>query len=104
MLNVCVSLFYTLRMPTQSQQITVRPVDSDNWREVRALTTTEAQSAFVAEPNFYLALCCYDTWNPLAVYLGETVIGFMMWGLEDESCWLGGILIDRQYQGRGYGR
>ena len=91
-------------MSTQSQQITVRPVDGDNWREVSALTTTQAQQAFVAEPNFYLALCCYDTWNPLAVYLGETVIGFMMWGLEDESCWLGGILIDQQYQGRGYGR
>ena len=91
-------------MTTPSQQITVRPVDSDNWRDVSALEVTEAQRDFVAEPNFYLALCCYDTWNPLAIYLSDAVIGFMMWGLEEGSCWLGGIFIDRRYQGRGYGR
>ncbi len=91
-------------MATQLQKIAVRPVSSDNWRDVSTLEVTQAQRDFVAEPNFYLALCCYDTWNPLAIFLGETVIGFMMWGLEEGSCWLGGILIDRRYQGRGYGR
>ncbi len=91
-------------MATQPQQITVRPVDSDNWREVSALAIPEAQRNFVAEPNFYLALCCYDTWNPLAIYLDDAVIGFMMWGLEEGSCWLGGIFIGREYQRRGYGR
>ena len=91
-------------MTTPSQQITVRPVRGDNWRDVSALEVTEAQRGFVAEPNFYLVLCCYDTWNPLAIYLDDAVVGFMMWGLEEGSCWLGGILIDRRYQGRGYGR
>ena len=30
----------------------------------------------------------------------------MMWAVDaaDDSCWLGGILIDRTHQGRGYGR
>lgn len=92
-------------MSSSSQQVTVRPVDANNWREVSALGTTQAQRTFVAEPTFYLALCCYDTWNPLAIYLGETVIGFMMWGIDDdESCWLGGILIDQAHQQKGYGR
>ena len=91
-------------MTTPAQRVTVHPVNEDNWRDVSALEVTEAQRAFVAEPTFYLALCCYDTWNPLAIYLDDAVIGFMMWGVEEESCWLGGILIDQQHQGRGYGR
>jgi diamine N-acetyltransferase len=42
----------------------------------------------------------------LAVYQEEEVVGFLMWAIDpaDESCWLGGILIDRDQQGRGYGR
>ena len=28
----------------------------------------------------------------------------MMWGVEDDSYWLGGILIDAARQGKGYGR
>ena len=85
--------------------VTLRPVDADNWRAVVGLEVTPEQRAFVAEPSYYLALCCYDTWNPLAIYAGEQVVGFMMWGIDDDkSCWLGGVLIDQTQQRRGYGR
>lgn len=85
--------------------IVIKPVDSDNWRAVAALGVKQAQYAFVAQPSYYLTLCCYDTWHPLAVCLDEKVIGFLMWGIdEDESCWLGGILLDQAFQGQGYGR
>lgn len=86
---------------------TLRPVDRNNWREVAKLYVTPLQREFVAEPCYYLALCCYDgTWKPLAIYLGEQVIGFMMWVVDpaDGSCWLGGILVDKNYQRQGYGR
>lgn len=88
-------------------QVRLQPVNRDNWREVAELTVDDSQRAFVAEPAYYLALCCYgELWKPLAITLGEQVIGFMMWAedSEDGSCWLGGILIDRKYQRRGYGR
>ena len=69
------------------------------------LEVTPEQRAFVAEPSYYLALCCYDTWNPLAIYAGEQVVGFMTWGIDDDkSCWLGGVFIDQAQQRRGYGR
>ena len=54
-----------------------------------------------------MALCSYgEDWHPLAIYLDEQVIGFLMWAVNstDGSCWLGGILIDQGYQRRGYGR
>ncbi|MFW5743687.1 MAG: hypothetical protein ACOC2D_10470 [Spirochaetota bacterium] len=48
--------------------VSVEPVDTDTWREVAALRVTESQRAFVAEPAYYLCLCCYgDLWHPLAV-------------------------------------
>jgi len=88
-------------------QVTLHPVTRDNWRDVARLQVAESQREFVAEPCHYLALCAYGgEWNPLAVYLGERVIGFLMWSVDpaDNSCWLGGILVDVSYQRRGYGR
>lgn len=88
-------------------RVTVQAVTNDNWRDVANLKVAEPQREFVAEPSYYLALCCYsDIWRPLAIYLGGQVIGFLMWGVDpaDNSCWLGGILIDHTYQRRGYGR
>jgi diamine N-acetyltransferase len=45
-------------------------------------------------------------WRPLAVRVGGEVVGFVMWGIdsEDESLWIGGLVIDRRQQRRGYGR
>jgi diamine N-acetyltransferase len=88
-------------------QVTLHPVTRDNWREVAKLRVAESQYEFVSKPCYYLALCCYDElWHPLAIYLGEQVIGFLMWAVDstDGSCWLGGILIDQRYQQRGHGR
>lgn len=107
--------------------VSVEPVTGETWRDVASLRVTESQRAFVAEPAYYLSLCCYgDLWHPLAVRASitrtdrartdrthtdraraeSTVVGFLMWAIdpEDRSCWLGGILIDRDHQGRGYGR
>ena len=88
-------------------QVSLRPVSRDNWRNIANLKVSEDQRKFVAEPCYYLALCCYgNDWHPLAIYLDEQVIGFMMWAIEpaDGSCWLGGILVDQGRQKRGYGK
>ncbi|MFC2015428.1 GNAT family N-acetyltransferase [Chloroflexota bacterium] len=88
-------------------QVSLRPVNRDNWRAIANLKVTEAQREFATEPCYYLALCCYgNDWHPLAIYLDEQAIGFMMWAIDpaDGSCWLGGILVDQSMQGHGYGR
>ena len=87
--------------------VTIGPVTRDNWRAVSQLKVAATQEQFVAAPSYYLALCCYENiWHPLAILVDEQVVGFLMWAVDatDASCWLGGILIDRHYQGRGYGR
>jgi diamine N-acetyltransferase len=88
-------------------RVTLRPVSRDNWRDVARLKVTEAQREFVNEAWYYLLLCHYGgVWQPLAICLGERVIGHLMWAVDpaDGSCWLGGFLIDQSLQRRGYGR
>lgn len=92
---------------TSDAQVTLQPVDQSNWRAIAKLKVFETQREFVAEPSSYLALCCYgQDWQPLAICLVDQVIGFMMWSTDeaDGSCWLGGIMIDRDVQRHGYGR
>ena len=87
--------------------VILHPVSSENWRAVARLKVSDTQQEYVAEPCYYLALCHYDRlWQPLAICLGEQVIGFMMWAIDkaDGCCWLGGILIDQAYQRKGFGR
>jgi diamine N-acetyltransferase len=87
-------------------QISLRPVGQDNWRDVARLEVYDAQREFVSEPSSYLALCAYgEDWRPLAIVLQEKVIGFLMWSTDpaDGSCWLGGLIIDKRMQRQGYG-
>jgi diamine N-acetyltransferase len=96
-------------LPPQDNEnrVVLRPVNRDNFRDITALTVSHSQREFVTEPCYYLVLCAYGgDWHPLAVSLGEKVIGFLMWAVDpaDGSCWLGGIIIDQNYQRQGYGR
>jgi len=87
--------------------IVLRPVDRTNWRAVVDLEVAPEQQAYVAEVSRYLALCHYEEdWRPLAIYRGDDVVGFLMWAIDpaDGSCWLGGIVVDRRWQGQGCGR
>lgn len=88
-------------------EVTLSPVSRDNWRAVAAIEVAATQREFVGDPCYYLALCYYGgDWKPLAIYLGDRVIGFLMWAEDaaDRSCWFGGVMVDTKYQRRGYGR
>lgn len=86
--------------------MSLREVDSGNWRACAALEVTKEQRDFVMPVSYYLALCHYGrVWHPLALYTGGNVVGFAMWAVDpsDKSGWLGGLTVDRRHQGRGYG-
>jgi len=83
-------------------------VRADNWQACASLEVEHHQQRFVASVAYYLALCAYGetSWNPLAVRVDDNVVGFVMWGIDptDGSFWIGGLVIDRRHQRRGYGR
>lgn len=79
---------------------------ADNWRACAALRVTEDQRRWVAEVAYYLCLCAYgETWHPLAIEADDDVVGFLMWGVDDDqSRWIGGLVVDAAHQRRGIAR
>ena len=85
----------------------LRPVDKDNWEACAALRPVPGQERFVASVAYYLCMCHYEkTWQPLAICVGDQVVGYVMWAVdpEDGSYWVGGLVIDAERQGEGHGR
>jgi diamine N-acetyltransferase len=96
------------RVPRRSTDLVeLRPVDQRNWARCAAVRPAPGQERFVASVAFYLCMCHYErVWQPLAVFAGDEVVGFVMWAVDpaDGSHWLGGLVIDAGRQGRGHGR
>jgi diamine N-acetyltransferase len=86
--------------------ITFRPVTRENFSAVIELTVTPKQVDFVS-PNLYsLAEASIEpSWTPLAIYAGDDLVGFALFGRDDETgrWWIMRYMIDAQHQGRGYG-
>jgi len=85
----------------------LRDVDAGNWRDVVRIEPRGDQSRFVASVAYYLNLCHYDrVWQPLALYQDGETVWFAMWAFdaEEESYWIGGLVIDAYHQGKGHGR
>ena len=86
------------------------PIISENRVQAEALEILPAQDGFV-EP---VAACLEEAdrrkcWRPMGIYDGQTLVGFAMYGFFWEylpfgRLWLDRLLIDRRFQGRGYGR
>jgi len=91
-------------------------VSLDNLYQVLALQTTPEQAGFVGTNAESLAECAYiEGFRPRAVYLGDEVIGLVVWGPyypnlgyqdppEPETYILDHLMIDARYQGQGFGR
>jgi diamine N-acetyltransferase len=87
--------------------LTLAAVTADNWRDVADLAPHDEQRRFVAALGArYLLLATYgETWHNLGVFEGDTAVAHVMWAVDDDgSHWIGGLLVDAPYQGRGIGR
>ncbi len=88
-------------------EVTLTPVDASSWRAVAAVEPRPDQARFVAPVTRYLCLCLYEgVWQPMAVWVGREVVGFVMWGFDpdEQSHWIGGVVVAAAHQGRGVGR
>ena len=82
----------------------------DNWRQVITLDIADDQRRFLETPSVLYGVAevqFHPTCTPYAVYDGDTVVGFAVYGYTPEDparWWIPLILIDHRYQGKGYGR
>lgn len=87
--------------------ISLREVTPQIFKECIKLKVAEAQSKFVAPNVVSIAQSkFYPTINTSAVYDGEEMVGFVMFGLDtdDGKYYLVRLMIDERHQGKGYGR
>lgn len=93
--------------------ITLREITRDNWRECAKLKVAADQQRFVAPNSWSLLQYLYqdptDTFVPFGIYDGDTMVGFIMYGMTEYGDGLTGweiwrLMVDERYQGRGYGR
>ena len=92
-------------------EIHFHPVTHENRGAVLALQVLPEQQGYIES----VAQCLAEArrarnWCPVGIYDGSSLIGFAMYGYffqEDfpfGRLWMDRFLIDRHYQGRGYGR
>ena len=82
-------------------------VDATNWSILAEVEPRPHQRDFVAPVTRYLCLAHYGgEWHPLAIEADGTIVGHVMWAVDEEdgSTWLGGLVVDATQQGRGIGR
>ncbi|MBN8956507.1 MAG: GNAT family N-acetyltransferase [Rhizobiales bacterium] len=92
------------------KRVKLADVTEDNWEAVVDLELDEAQEDLVASNAYSLAESKFDPdARPRAVYAGKRVVGFLMYEVrkaKDKSrkASIYRFMIDRKYQGKGYGR
>ena len=88
--------------------ISLRSITRENWQQCVALQLGKGQESFVAPNVFSLAQSKFEPARvPLAIYTGETMVGFIMYNnqpLGDGSYRISRLMIDQGHQGKGYGR
>ncbi|HEX6289720.1 MAG TPA: GNAT family N-acetyltransferase [Herpetosiphonaceae bacterium] len=86
--------------------VVLREITRDNWHQAIRLKVAEGQEHFVASNLYSIAESKFEpTFVPLAIYHGDTMVGFLMHGRDEHGHdWIIRLMIDRDHQGKGYGR
>ncbi|MGD8191711.1 GNAT family N-acetyltransferase [Brevibacillus ginsengisoli] len=92
--------------------IQIKEITKQNWFDVVLLSSSEDQKNKIFEKD--IASNCLsltqasmeDNWITRAIYHGETLVGFTMYGYSEElkGYEICRIMIDYRFQGNGYGK
>lgn len=89
----------------------IKEINKDNWEEAFEIKVRAEQTSFVPSITESLAYAYIKPWDEAldayAIYLGKQIIGAFYLSYTPGSVdnyWIGGFQIDRNYQGKGYGK
>ena len=93
-------------------QAELRTIDNNNIEECTALRVTEEQAQYIASNKNSLKEADDNPTvaRPFAIYVDNTMVGFTMFAFDEDyedpndRYWLWRFMIDKDLQGRGYGR
>ncbi len=93
-------------------ELTIKVIEKEEWDTIEELSVHSEQSHFIETS----AACLDDAkndaynmkWNFYGIYLNDKLIGFAMHGIYGRmplsEVWLDRFMIDKNYQGKGYGK
>ncbi|MDP4552805.1 GNAT family N-acetyltransferase [Alkalihalobacillus macyae] len=84
-----------------------KEINADNWVECVKLSVSADQKGFVADNSYSLLESKFTNGlYPLTIYNQDVMIGFLMYGVDPETnrMEMSRLMIDKDYQGRGYGK
>lgn len=84
-----------------------KDIDEHNREKVKSLSIKEEQSTFIETVEECLEEANqYKEWHPVAIYDYDEIVGFAMYGSfgPNKHTWIDRILIDKQHQGKGFGK
>ena len=93
-------------------QAELREIDDNNIAECIALSVTAEQAQYIATNRDSLRDSAEnpDVARPFAIYVDNRIVGFTMFAFDEDyddpndRYWLWRFMIDKDLQGRGYGR
>lgn len=90
------------------KNITLKRIDESNFIACFNLKLSEGQEAFVSHPirSLAQAYVYYHQCTPFGIYVGDAMVGYVMviYDPDTREYNLWHLMIDRHYQGRGYGK
>jgi len=95
------------------REITLEPVDRNNYRELFHMRLRPEQTSFVTAPRWTLARCYVRQFGdnfehlPHLIRAGSEVVGYATTACDpasDDDYWIDDLMIDAAHQGAGYGR
>jgi len=94
-----------------TDNISFKPYTRDNWEEALKLEVLPEQKEFAPTIAESLSAAYIKPWDealdPYLIYLDEKMIGAFYLSYTPDSkdnYWLGGFMIDKNYQNKGYGK
>lgn len=92
----------------ENKEIHLQKIDEANFLDCFRLELADGQECFVSHPirSLAQAYVYYHQCTPFGIYTGETMVGYVMviYDYDEDTYNLWHLMIDRHYQGRGYGR
>jgi ribosomal protein S18 acetylase RimI-like enzyme len=89
-----------------NEVIRLRSVTAENWQACADLTISPEQAGFVPSNLYSIAEAqFYPDARSRAVYADDALVGYALYGRDDTGDWrIFRLMIDQNFQGRGYGR
>lgn len=87
--------------------VELRPVTKKNFETIINLEVSQDQQQYVASNIYSIAESkIYPECIPLGIYVKDSAVGFLMYAFNraDESYWVCRLMVDRYFQGKGYGK